>query len=188
MMQIETPREYPIISEATTDDAEALSVLVNSAYRGESSRQGWTTEADFLGGQRTSAALLHQEISGQDRKILCLRTEPNGPILGCVFLQLETSRQPLRCYLGMLTVKPTLQARGWGKYLMASAESSAREWGAESVILGVIQLRESLIAWYERRGYKKSGETWPFPYGRLQFGAPKRDDLYFVILEKSLKP
>ncbi|MGZ3721990.1 MAG: GNAT family N-acetyltransferase, partial [Bdellovibrionales bacterium] len=78
--------------------------------------------------------------------------------------------------------------KGIGKYLMTAAEEASRQWGAEKVVLSVIQVRESLMAWYERRGYKKTGLTKPFPYGDLQFGTPQRDDLYFEIFEKRLNP
>jgi len=171
-----------VVTEAEDRDAEELSTLVNSAYRGDSSRAGWTTEADLLGGQRTSAELLRGDMSNPHSRILCLREATAGPILACVFLR----RQDRECYLGMLTVKPNIQTRGIGKYLMQKAEAYAKNWGAERIVLSVIQVRETLMAWYERRGYKKTGHSRPFPYGDLQFGHPKRDDLYFVIFEKSL--
>ncbi len=176
-----------IISEATAEEAEELSILVNSAYRGDSSREGWTTEADLLDGQRTDRSLLRHEIETPGRKILCLREAPGAAILGCVFLEFFAKDQRKGCYLGMLTVKPNLQTKGIGKHLMAAAEEASRQLGAEFVSLGVIQVRESLMAWYERRGYKKTGLTKPFPYGDLQFGSPRRDDLYFVFFEKRLK-
>jgi hypothetical protein len=50
----------------------------------------------------------------------------------------------------------------------------------------VIQVRDTLIAWYERRGYSLTGETKPFPYGDDRFGRPLRNDLHFVVLEKTL--
>jgi ribosomal protein S18 acetylase RimI-like enzyme len=174
-----------VVTRATNEDADELSALVNSAYRGESSKAGWTTEADLLGGQRTSAELLRGDLANAESRILCLREAPAGPILACVFLQRQ-SDDSKACYLGLLTVKPNLQTRGMGKYLMQEAERYAQNWGAERMVLSVIQLRESLMAWYERRGYKKTGHSRPFPYGDLQFGHPKRDDLYFVIFEKSL--
>jgi len=167
-------------------DADELSILINSAYRGDSSKAGWTTEADLLDGQRTDAGTLRALIEKEDCKILCLRQASAGPILGCVFLQLQREAV-VKCYLGMLTVKPLLQTHGHGKALMRAAENMAQEWGAEAVVLSVIQVRQSLMDWYERRGYKKNGHTKPFPYGDLQSGVPKRDDLYFVIFEKSLE-
>jgi GNAT superfamily N-acetyltransferase len=176
------------IRAATPADANELSTLVNSAYRGDSSRAGWTTEADILGGQRTDPSRLREEIEAEGCRILCLRESENGPILGCVFLELFAEGGRRGAYLGMLTVKPDIQARGLGKTLMNAAEEASRQWGAEAIHLGVIQVRTSLMEWYERRGYKKTGLTKPFPYGDLQFGSPRRDDLYFVIFEKRLNP
>jgi GNAT superfamily N-acetyltransferase len=90
------------------------------------------------------------------------------------------------CYLGMLTVEPTSQTGGVGKQMMAAAEAAARAWGARRMTLGVINFRTELMAWYERRGYRKTGEILPFPYGDTRFGEPKRDDLHFVMFSKSL--
>ena len=171
---------------ATIENAEEIAMLVNSAYRGDSSRQGWTTEADFLDGQRTSAEQIRQILNDPRQALLILRSPGNSAIDGCVAL--ENTDRPATCYLGMLTVKPGVQARGIGRFLLEAAEKfAAKNWNCGNVILGVIQIRESLIAWYERRGYKKTGETKPFPYGDEQFGIPKRDDLYFVFLEKSIR-
>jgi GNAT superfamily N-acetyltransferase len=138
--------------------------------------------------QRTDAADITGHIKNPGHKILTLSESENGPILACVLLEFFDRERGKGCYLGMLTVKPNLQSQGIGRFLLEASEEDARRWGAGFVILGVIQVRESLIAWYERRGYKKSGLTKPFPYGNLQFGAPKREDLYFVFFEKGLQP
>ena len=91
-----------------------------------------------------------------------------------------------RCYLGMLTVAPAVQARGVGRVMLEAAEHRARQMGAQVIVMTVIFLRDSLISWYERRGYRKTGETKPFPYGDERFGLPHRPDLHFVVLEKAL--
>lgn len=176
------------VRDATVADIDELSALVNSAYRGESSHLGWTTEADLLEGQRTDGEDLRRHIQDPEHVIMCVSEVENGPILACVLLELKARPEGKNSYLGMLTVKPSLQTKGIGKFLMGAAEDRARRFGARSMLLGVIQVRETLIAWYERRGYKKTGLTKPFPYGNLQFGKPKRDDLYFVFFEKSLNP
>lgn len=168
------------ITPAAPQELVAIAALVNSAYRGDSSRQGWTTEADYLGGQRTSADLLAQSL-GPQAWILAAREQ--GAILGCVFLEL---RPQAICYLGMLTIAPGLQARGLGRQLLAAAETFARAKGAAKMEMRVIQLRETLLAWYERRGYRLSGKQEPFPYGRMEFGLPQRDDLHFLVMEKEL--
>ena len=181
---------------AVTADAEALAALVNSAYRGDSSRAGWTTEADLLGGQRTDPAALREFIlegeTAGDRVLLLqdgtgtIGTPGVGPSTGpdaCV--QLE--RRGGEAYLGMLTVRPTLQAGGLGRRLLTAAEGWAKaRWGCGAIVMTVIAQRVELIAWYEQRGYRATGETAPFPYGDTRFGEPRRPDLGFVVLRKAL--
>ena len=160
---------------------------MNSAYRGDSSRLGWTTEADFLDGQRTDPETLAAELGDSlGQVILCLRNSSGSEILGCVFLQRFDDEKGAGCYLGMLTVRPTLQDSGLGKVLLNEAETFARNWGATRMSLGVVHPRDTLMAWYERRGYRRTGETQAFPYGNPKNGIPKRDDLHFIMFEKSL--
>ena len=174
------------VTIATDADLDAIARLVNSGYRGDSSRAGWTTEADFLGGQRTDAEALRADLASRaGAVVLTLRDEPGGELLGSVWLE------PLRddlWYLGMLTVRPDRQSRQLGRTLLAEAEGFARSRGARRMRLSVITLRDTLIAWYERRRYCRTGETLPFPYGDERFGIPRRDDLRFEVLEKALEP
>lgn len=166
---------------ALWNDCEELADLVNSAYRGESSKAGWTTEADLLGGQRTDAAALREIVSREGNVILLAFRDEE--LVGCVFLQKKSDR----AYLGMLTVKPTLQTGGLGKMILATAEYWVlNNWNLLTVEMTVIQKRAELISWYERRGYSNSGKTEPFPYGDPRFGLPKVPDLEFVVLEKKL--
>lgn len=181
---------------ARRDDAEALSALVNSAYRGDSSRVGWTTEADLLGGQRTDPDALRESIEqGEtmgDRVLLVHEAvQPSGPAGGSAALAIDACVQLERhgdeAYLGMFTVRPTLQGGGLGRRLLAGVEQDARRrWGVTAVHMTVIAQRAELIAWYERRGYRATGETAPFPYGDARFGEPLRPDLHFVVLRKVL--
>ena len=181
---------------ARREDAEALSALVNSAYRGDSSRVGWTTEADLLGGQRTDPGALRESIAqGEtmgDRVLLVHEAvQPSGPAGGSAALAIDACVQLERhgdeAYLGMFTVRPTLQGGGLGRRLLAGAEQDARRrWGVTAVHMTVIAQRAELIAWYERRGYRATGETAPFPYGDARFGEPLRPDLHFVVLRKVL--
>ncbi|MBS2025039.1 MAG: GNAT family N-acetyltransferase [Deltaproteobacteria bacterium] len=167
---------------ATAADLDALVALVNSAYRGESSKKGWTTEADLLGGQRTDPVSLGKTMGAPDNVILVHESE--GRLLACVHLEKHGEQG---AYLGMLTVEPTLQAGGFGKRLLAAAEEWARtQWGTRSIHMTVIRQRKALIAWYERRGYRLTGETKPWPYGDDSFGLPKVPDLIFEVLEKAL--
>ena len=176
-----------VFSKCGDADLEAIAALVNSAYRGESSKAGWTTEADILGGQRTDAATLRENLGdGTQKVILCARDRDSGELVASVWLdRVEDSRGP-GCHLGMLTVKPTLQTGGLGKLLMKEAEAFAQKtWGASWMTLEVIQLRTELMAWYERRGYKKTGVIKPFPMNDPRFGIPKVE-LQLVVFEKKL--
>lgn len=177
-----------IVAPASRDQLPEIARLVNSAYRGESARQGWTHETDLLGGQRTDPDTLAESLSGPNpATILVLRERAGDPIRACVLLEeVQGAHGIRRCYLGMLTVEPAFQARGVGRILLEAAEDHARSMGAQVVVMTVIFLRDSLIAWYERRGYARTGETQPFPYGDERFGLPHRPDLHFVVLEKAL--
>ncbi len=172
------------VSIATDADLDAVAALVNSGFRGDSSRAGWTTEADFLGGQRTDPALLRAELAAAPEAVLLLlRDAPGGELLASVWLDPEEADL---WHLGMLTVRPDLQARQLGRTLLAEAESYAAARGARRMRLTVINVRETLSAWYQRRGYVRTGETKPFPYGDERFGLPQRDDLHFEVFEKRL--
>lgn len=174
------------ITPATAEDCEELSRLVNSAYRGESSRRGWTTEADYLEGMRTSADVLRQDLKQPGQRILCLREHRAGEILGCVFLQDFDDSEGPGVYLGMLTVRPDLQARGLGRILLDHVELLAQDAGQKRITMTVIQIRDTLIAWYERRGFRRTEKTKPFPYDNPIFGIPQRPDLHFIVMEKKL--
>jgi GNAT superfamily N-acetyltransferase len=166
---------------AEPSDAENLSRLVNSAYRGESSRRGWTTEAGLLGGQRTDPDTLREIICESNYVILVMHSGADPA--GCVLLQ----RKAESAYLGMLTVLPELQARGIGRRLLEAAEDWViKNWRLQAVEMTVIRQRPELIAWYERRGYVNTHRAEPFPYGDEKFGLPRRPDLEFVVLEKRL--
>ncbi len=158
--------------------------LVNSAYRGETSRQGWTTEADYLDGQRTDADTLRRALAVDPGAfILTLRDDAAGPLLGTAWL--EPGRDGA-WYLGMLTVRSDLQDRQLGRTVLAGAEAAAAARGATRIVLTVVHIRDTLIGWYERRGYGLTGEVRPFPYGDESLGIPRRDDLTFVVMEKVL--
>ena len=166
---------------ATAADAPALVALVNSAYRGESSKAGWTTEAELLGGQRVDVEGLTATIAAPGNVIL-LHERDREP-MACVHL----ARTDEDCYLGMLTVRPTEQRSGLGRQLLEAAERWAIDhWSSRSMHMTVIVQRLELIAWYERHGYSRTGKSKPFPYGDERFGLPKRADLAFEVLSKAL--
>lgn len=173
-----------VIQPAQIEDAEEISALVNSAYRGDSSRVGWTTEADYIGGQRTNPEIIRRDFfSNGERTMLVLREQENAEILACVAL--EWLKDGV-AYLGMLTVKPTLQAKGVGRVLLEASENFVKSKNFKRIELSVVHIRDTLMAWYERRGYVRKGETKPFPYGNPEFGSPNIDGLHFIIFEKNL--
>jgi len=170
------------IRVATAADATSLVSLVNSAYRGETSRAGWTTEADLLGGQRVDIDGIEQALREPGSVILAHPL--SEPAWACVQLQ----RRNDVAYLGMLTIKPLLQGRGVGRQLLAAAEHWAQQnWDATAIEMTVITQRPELIAWYERRGYARTGFIRPFPYGDPRFGLPQRADLRFEVLRRELR-
>ena len=164
---------------ATLADVDYIVSLVESAYRGEPSRAGWTTEADLLDGQRTDADEVSKLINQPDSCIyLC---EQKEAIVASVHLLNKTHY----AYLGMFAVSPVSQGCGIGKQLLRAAESLAfDEWRCPSIRMTVISLRKELLDWYYRRGYQATGEFEPFPYGNIRYGIPRRDDLVLEVLEK----
>jgi ribosomal protein S18 acetylase RimI-like enzyme len=167
--------------DATDADVDALVALVESAYRGEPSRVGWTTEADILQGQRTDPEGVLEVIGSPDSRLITVERE--DLVVACCQLEHRGDH----AYFGMFAVSPALQGAGLGKAVIAEAERQARTvWGVREMHMTVIGVREDLIAWYERRGYRRTGRTSPFPYGDERFGIPQRDDLEFELLIKEL--
>lgn len=164
---------------ATAADVPAVRALVERAYRGDAARGGWTHEADLLDGQRTDEAALRDMLADPAQALLL--AEEDGAITGCV-----TVRGGEPAYLGMLTVDPARQGGGLGARLLAAAERHAAAAGSRAMEMTVIVQRAELIAWYERRGWRRTGEERPFPYGDERFGLPRRGDLRFAVLAKRI--
>jgi ribosomal protein S18 acetylase RimI-like enzyme len=179
---VSPPAESPLVLRpATLADGAAIVDLVESAYRGERSRQGWTTEADLLGGQRTDLDEV-RALLDDPRSRLTVAVE-DGELLGTVVTRLESDG----AHIGMLAVRPSLQARGIGRRLLEADERIAvTELRSDRAILFVIDCRKELIAWYERRGYHDSGARHAFPYGDPRVGSPRVPDLQFAVLVKLL--
>jgi ribosomal protein S18 acetylase RimI-like enzyme len=173
-----------LLNPAVEADYAAIIDLVNLAFRGTGPSASWNLEADIIAGQRLNESLLRDDLAAKpDAHLLTYRDVPDGSLLGTVLLDPQKEGA---WYLGLLTVRPDLQNRHLGRTLLAAAETYAKERGARRMRMTVVHVRDTLIAWYERRGYVLTGETRPFPYGDERFGKPLRDDLYFVVLQKDI--
>jgi ribosomal protein S18 acetylase RimI-like enzyme len=167
---------------ATDADVEALVALVQAAYRGVAASRRWTSEAEIVTGQRVDATMLSEALERSDTLVLVHERE--GALLACCELR---ATGDATVELGMFAVDPARQAEGLGRQVLTAAEQTAGSaLGARRIHLSVIHVRHELIDWYERRGYRRTGETRPFPYGDERFGTPVREDLRFEVLEKVL--
>lgn len=178
--------EYALLLEdANEADYPEIIRLVNIAYRGDGTDiASWNRESGILEGTRTDDSLLREELGERPGSHLLVHRDPtDDSMLGTVLL---APTEDGAWYLGMLTIRPALQNRQLGRALMSAAEEFAKAHGARSIWLGVLNARQTLIAWYERRGYLRTGTSKPFPYGDLRFGRPLRDDLEFILLKKEL--
>jgi ribosomal protein S18 acetylase RimI-like enzyme len=168
------------ISIAEEKDIPSLVTLMDSAYRGEGAKQGWTSESDlFVGNKRTNEITIAKLIN-KPGAIFLKYVNEEGTMEGCVFLHKKEDR----LYLGMFSVAPLAQGKGIGKKLLAAADDQAKEQGCSFIYMTVITVREELIAWYERNGYQKTGKVLPFPIDE-RFGIPTQP-LEMLVLEKHL--
>jgi ribosomal protein S18 acetylase RimI-like enzyme len=173
-----------LLHRALEADYPAIIDLANLAYRGSGPSASWNVETGIVEGQRLNESLLREDLAARpDAHLLLHRDGTDGPLLGSVWLDPGTDGV---WYLGLFTVRPDLQNRQLGRALLAAAEGFAKQRGSRRIRMTVVNVRDALIAWYERRGYTMTGETQPFPYGDDRFGRPLRDDLHFVVLEKDI--
>lgn len=178
-MDPDSPADTLTFRDAGPGDVEDVLALVESAYRGDASRAGWTTEADLLEGHRTDADSVAAIVADPDAAILL--AEGGEGLLGCC----ELRRSAAGAYFGMFAVRPQRQGRGVGRRLLTHADAEAvRRFDAAALEMTVIGQREDLIAWYVRLGFRETGERKPFPHGDERFGQPRRDDLEFVVLRR----
>lgn len=171
-----------MIRRADVSDIGALHRLIETAYRGDTARTGWSHEADLLDGQRIDPEALDDILTDASQSLLLAKQDDAD--VGCVCV---SDRGSGLAYLGLLTVAPERQAGGIGRALLAAGEAEAHaRFGATRIEMTVIIQRVELIQWYRRRGYRETGETRPFPVDDARFGLPLRDDLCFVVLERRL--
>jgi ribosomal protein S18 acetylase RimI-like enzyme len=165
---------------ADEKDIPTLVALMDSAYRGENSKKGWTSEADlFIGNKRTDEITVADLIKKPGAVFLKYLSD-KGNLEGCVLL----NKKDNRIYLGMFSVSPSVQGKGIGKKLLAAADDYAKENNCFSIFMTVITVRKELIAWYERNGYTKTGKVLPFPVDE-RYGIPTQP-LEMLVLEKHL--
>jgi ribosomal protein S18 acetylase RimI-like enzyme len=178
------------VRNASLADLEQLVSLINGAYRGESGRRGWTTEAELISGQRVDREMIADLLKLPNSYVIVVEDSSRleASLVGCIHLQSETLETGVvRGRFGMLTVSVERQNEGVGDRLLEVAEAFARErFTATEMSMYVISIRDTLIAWYTRRGYRNTGERAPFPYGDLRFGQPLREDLEFIVMSKRL--
>jgi ribosomal protein S18 acetylase RimI-like enzyme len=170
------------LQSATEADLPEIVALTNWAYRGAGAQQSWTVES-YLEGERTTEAALRVDLAAAPQAHLLTWRDATGGLLGHVWLEPQADGV---WYLGLLSVRPDRQDQKLGRTLLSAAEAFAQERGARRVRLTVINVRDTLIAWYQRRGYALTGEVRPFPYGDDRFGKPQRNDLSFVVMERRL--
>lgn len=168
---------------ANEADFPAIVALMNAAFRGKKGEAGWSIEAELITGTRTSESLLREEVAA-GAHLLVVRDEETSALQACVSLKAFSAEV---WYLGSLTVDPALQNNGFGREVLAASEEYAALHGARTIEMTTVNLRHALISWYERRGYRLTGETRPFPYGDTRFGTPTRNDLEFVVLKRHLR-
>jgi GNAT superfamily N-acetyltransferase len=173
----------PTLVPATDADIPGVVQLMNRAYRPQNGAAGWATETSYIDGDRTSEALFRADLTASPAANLLLWRLPSGHLQGSVWLEPLAGDQ---WYLGSLTVDPSAQNAGHGRQLLTAAEDWIQSHGGRDIKITVVNVRDTLIAWYMRRGYQPTGETEPFPYDDTRFGTPKRPDLCFTILRKSL--
>lgn len=172
----------PAINIATGNDAAAITALLNSAYRGEGSKQGWTTEAHLIAGEVRTTEDSLKEVMAKPGSVMLKVVDDQQKIIGCVNLQQHQEK----VYLGMLSVAPQLQGAGVGKQLLKAAEEYAMQSQCRAVYMTVISVRSELINWYQRHGYKDTGERKAF----MEDGESGQhlQPLEFMVMEKVIAP
>jgi GNAT superfamily N-acetyltransferase len=173
-----------VLRKAVPADYAEIIDLANLAYRGrEGAVPSWNIEKGIVGGQRLDDSLLQEELAAKPDGALLVYRDGDGPLLGTAWLNPETDGV---WSMGLLTIRPELQNQQLGRRLLAAVETYAHERGARRMRIGVLHVRDTLIAWYERRGYRATGDTEPYPTNDPRFGTPLQENLHFLIMEKQI--
>ena len=173
-----------MLERAAFEDPPAVVTIVNRAYRGTGDHRGWNSEADLIAGDRVTLAQLRQGLVISPHARLMVHRGPGGEIVACVRIEPEEDPESDGdWYFGMLAIDPAAQADGLGRRMLAAIDAHVRERGGRRLRITVINLREALIAWYERRGFVRTGETLPLPE---DIGIPLRNNMNFVVLTKDI--
>lgn len=169
------------LQTAGDTDLPEIVALTNLAFRGG---VGWTVESSYIEGERISLETLKEDMAGRPEARVMIWREPGDDLLlGSVWLEPKKSGV---WYMGLLAVRPDRQDQRLGRKMLDASEAMVRQEGGERIRISVVNVRDRLLAWYERRGYVRTGEHEPFPYGNEKVGRPLRDDLEFILLEKAL--
>ncbi len=168
------------ISIATAKDISAVKDLLNSAYRGEKSKKGWTTEAHLIAGDVRTDEGSVQKVIDQPGSVILIYTNKDEQITACVNLQQHAEK----IYLGMFSVSPDLQGGGIGKQMLLAAEEYAANLNCTAIYMTVISVRAELISWYQRHGYRDTGERKPFAEDAVT--GKHLQPLDFMTLEKPI--
>ena len=172
-----------MLEPATHDDHPAIVTLVNHAYRGGGAKESWNAESGIIDGPRITLDQLRRDLDANPSARVMIHRAAGGNVRASVWLEPSADET---WYLGMLAIDPTAQALGVGRHMLAAIEAYVAGQGGRRIRMTVLNVRETLIAWYERRGYGRTGEIEAFPYEDQRFGKPLRDDLAFVVLTKDL--
>ena len=166
----------PTFRYAEKADTAALVALIERAYRGENAAGKWTSEAHLLTGPRTSVEEIDGLIARDETRFLI--AEIDGQLAGCCLLQglpPEPGEKINAAYFGMFAINPDAHGGGLGKKVIAEAERRVQDlWQCNQMVMTVINVRTALIEWYERRGYRLTGATLPFPFSETT-GETTRD-------------
>jgi len=173
-----------ILQDAVETDFAEIIELANIAYRKTGPGSSWNSEEGLIAGPRLNESLLRDEFArNPEAHLLVYRETPASQLLGTVWLEPKDSDT---WYMGLLTVRPDKQAAGLGRTILTAAEDYVRAHGGNRIRMTVLHVRATLIAWYERRGYTLTGETEPWHHDDQRFGTALRDDLYFLVMQKTL--